>query len=87
MALSENLHFLQHLANSIPSPIFYKGIDGIYQGCNLALEKYLGKSKEEIVGKSVYDVFPVDLADKLRYGSSTIKRAGRSNLRVFYESR
>jgi PAS domain S-box-containing protein len=45
-ALHENLRFLQHLINAIPSPIFYKDTDGIYQGCNLAYEKYLGKSKD-----------------------------------------
>ena len=66
MALHENLRFLQHLINAIPSPIFYKDIDGIYRGCNSAFEKYLGKSKDEIVGKSVHDVFPTDLADKYR---------------------
>ena len=65
-ALHENLRFLQHLINAIPSPIFYKDTDGIYQGCNLAYEKYLGKSKDEIVGKSVHDVFPTDLADKYK---------------------
>ncbi len=66
IALHENLRFLQHLINAIPSPIFYKDTGGIYQGCNLAYEQYLGKSKDEIVGRSVYDVFPTDLADKYR---------------------
>ena len=66
IALYENLRFLQHLINAIPSPIFYKGIDGIFRGCNSAYEKYLGKRKDEIVGKSVHDIFPQDLADKYR---------------------
>jgi PAS domain S-box-containing protein len=66
IALHENLLFLQHLIDAISSPIFYKDIDGIYRGCNSAYEKYLGKSKDEIVGKSVHDVFPTDLADKYR---------------------
>jgi PAS domain S-box-containing protein len=35
IALHENLRFLQHLINAIPSPIFFKDTDGIYQGCNL----------------------------------------------------
>jgi PAS domain S-box-containing protein len=66
IALHENLRFLQHLINAIPSPIFFKDTDGIYQGCNLAYEKYLGKSKDKIIGRSVHDVFPTDLADKYR---------------------
>ena len=64
IALHENLLFLQHLIDTIPSPIFYKDTDRIYRGCNLAFEKYLGLKKEDIAGKSVYDVFPRDLADK-----------------------
>jgi|GEM_PF-3264159 len=64
IALWENLRFLQRLIDTIPNPIFYKDINGIYQGCNTAFEKYLGLSKEEIVRKSVYDVSPSDLADK-----------------------
>ena len=46
IALHENLRFLQHLMNAIPSPIFYKDIDGIYRGCNSAFEKYLGLGKD-----------------------------------------
>lgn len=59
-----NLRFLQRLIDTIPNPIFYKDINGVYLGCNTAFEKYLGLSKEEIVGKSVYDVSPLDLADQ-----------------------
>ena len=66
IALHENLRFLQHLIDAIPSPIFYKDIDGIYRGCNSAFEKYLGLRKDEIIGKSVYDVSSPDLADKYR---------------------
>ena len=54
------------MINAIPSPIFYKDIDGIYRGCNSAFEKYLGLRKDEIIGKSVHDVSPPDLADKYR---------------------
>ncbi len=64
IALHENLRFLQHLIDTIPNPIFYKDRNCIYQGCNLAFEEYLGLSKKEIIGKSVYDVAPQDLADK-----------------------
>ncbi len=63
-ALRESLHFFQHLIDTIPNPIFYKDVKGIYLGCNLAFERYLGLSKEEIIGKSVYDVAPRELADK-----------------------
>ncbi len=64
IALRENLHFLQHMMDTIPNPIFYKDGKGFYQGCNKAFENFLGLSKEEIVGKSVFDLYPRNLADK-----------------------
>ena len=62
--LREHLYFLQTLIDTIPSPIFYKNVQGIYLGCNQATSDFLGLAKEEIVGKTVHDVFPKDLADK-----------------------
>lgn len=62
--LREQLAFQQVLMDTIPSPIFYKNTEGIYLGCNQALSEFLGLPKEEIIGKSVYDVYPPDLADK-----------------------
>ncbi len=61
-ALSGHLQFLQTLIDSIPTPIFYKDAQGIYTGCNKAFEGFLGKRKNEIIGKTVYDVSPSDLA-------------------------
>lgn len=62
--LQEQLHFLQTLIDSIPSPIFYKDIDNLYLGCNKAFEKRLGLVKEEIIGKSAYELFPSEMAEK-----------------------
>jgi PAS domain S-box-containing protein len=55
--------FLQRLIETIPNPIFYKDKNGIYTGCNTAFEQYIGFSKEKLVGRSVYDISPKDLAD------------------------
>lgn len=55
--------FLQTLIEAIPISVFYKGVDGLYTGCNQAYADFLGLSREEIIGKAVYDVFPKDLAD------------------------
>ena len=60
--LQEQLNFLQSLIDTIPSPIFYKHINGLYLGCNTAFEAYIGRPKTEIVGKTVYDIEPEDLA-------------------------
>lgn len=53
---------LQKIVDAIPVPIFYKDLQGRYLGCNQAFGDVLGKSLNEIVGKTVYDVAPSDLA-------------------------
>lgn len=61
--LVHQVRFLQTLINAIPNPIFYKDINGRYQGCNRAFEEKWGFSREVIVGKTGYDLFPRQNAD------------------------
>jgi PAS domain S-box-containing protein len=65
-ALSEHIEFSQQLIDTIPSPIFYKDTNGKYLGCNSAFEKHLGFSKDDIIGKTVFDVASKEWADLYR---------------------
>ena len=62
-ALKEQLNFLQQLLDAMPNPIFYKDTQGVYLGCNKAFETSTGLTKENIVGKTVYELYNKDLAD------------------------
>ncbi|MGD0153551.1 MAG: PAS domain S-box protein [Thermacetogeniaceae bacterium] len=62
----EQLHFLQVLIDAIPAPIFYKDLEGIYQGCNNAFASMLGMSKEDIIGKSAFGALPEEEGNKHR---------------------
>ncbi len=55
-ALHDQLRFAQQLMDTIPNPIFYKDINGIYLGCNTAFEAHLGLPREQILGRTVFDV-------------------------------
>ncbi|AKB86004.1 hypothetical protein MCMEM_1951 [Methanococcoides methylutens MM1] len=55
-------HFLQELIDAVPVPVFYKNKDGTYLGCNKAFENFIGIKKEDLVGKTVFDIAPEDLA-------------------------
>lgn len=48
--LQEQLHFLQTLIDAIPTPVYYKGANRLFLGCNRAVADYVGRTKEEIVG-------------------------------------
>ena len=60
----ESVTVLQALMDAIPNPIFYKDVKGIYQGCNKAFANSLGIPQEKIIGSSVYDISPRELAIK-----------------------
>lgn len=40
------------IIDSLPFPINYRSPDGVYISCNKAFERLLGKSREELIGKS-----------------------------------
>ncbi|MGO9396072.1 MAG: PAS domain S-box protein, partial [Desulfobaccales bacterium] len=63
-SIKESLRLRQQILDTIPSPIFYKGIDGRYQGVNQAFLQFYGKTIGHILGKTVHEVFSKDLADK-----------------------
>lgn len=56
-------NFLERLIDTIPNPVFYKDTEGKYLGCNRAFEDYTGISKDNLTGKSDYDIAPKHLAD------------------------
>ncbi|MFT5697543.1 MAG: PAS domain S-box-containing protein [Desulforhopalus sp.] len=65
--LEDRLTFIQTLFDTIPSPVFYKNINGVYLGCNRSFsDLILGITPEELIGCSLYDlpnVIPKHLAD------------------------
>lgn len=55
--------FCQILLDAIPSPIFYKDVQGRYLGCNTAFAEFLNLPREQIIGKTVHDIAPPDKAE------------------------
>lgn len=62
-AIRENQDFLNSLINTIPVPIFYKDREGKYLGFNKAFEVFFGETRERLIGKSVFDINPPELAE------------------------
>lgn len=58
----QQLHFLQTMIDAIPGPVFYKDVKGAYLGCNTAFERYIGVAREQLVGKTVFELYPEELA-------------------------
>jgi PAS domain S-box-containing protein len=62
LRVSEEKHRI--LLDESSDPIFNFTPDGRYRYVNLAFAEALGKTQEEIIGKSVWDIFPGAEADK-----------------------
>ena len=55
--------FKETLLNTVPIPVFYKDNEGRYLGCNEHFRKLLDISEAQIIGKTVFEVWPRDLAE------------------------
>lgn len=63
-ALRESQEFLHNVVENIPNMIFVKDAEHLrFVRFNKAGENLLGYSREELIGKSDYDFFPVEQAD------------------------
>lgn len=62
LKVEKQLKFLRTLLDTIPNPVFYKDADGRYTECNTAFNEFVGKTREEIIGKTVFDVSPEAIA-------------------------
>ncbi len=56
-AIRANERFLNSLLETIPNPLFYKDSQGRYQGCNTAFAGQLGLTPEQVIGRTVHDVY------------------------------
>ncbi len=63
--LQAQLFFFQELMDAIPSPVFHKDTQGVYQGCNKAFEQFVGRTRSDIIGRTAFQVFSRQLADSL----------------------
>ena len=62
-ATQTSLAFQKELMDAIPSPVFYKDVQGRYLGFNGAFTELFQRSEEELLGKTVYDCWPREAAD------------------------
>jgi len=66
------------LVDSLPERVYVKDTEGLYVPNNVAHIRALGASSpEEIAGKSDFDLYPRELAERYRADEQKIIRSGR----------
>lgn len=77
-ALINQTMFMETLLSSIPTPVYYKDTNCIYLGCNQAFCEFVGREKDEIVGKTVFQCWPEHFASIYdRRDKELLQRGGR----------
>ena len=61
--VSRQLHFMEQLIEAIPGPMFYKDRQGCFLGFNQQYLDLIGKPRDAVLGATVFDIAPRDLAD------------------------
>jgi PAS domain S-box-containing protein len=61
--LEEQLHFSRQIVDATPIPVYFKGTDGRYIGANRAFADLFGVTGEDLLAKTVADLFPAEIAD------------------------
>ncbi|TLD43629.1 MAG: Circadian input kinase A [Candidatus Jettenia ecosi] len=75
LRISERRH--RFLLDNLPVRIFYKDKNSVYIACNEHFARDLHRKPEEVIGKTDYDFFPKELADKYRTDDRKIMESGQ----------
>ncbi len=74
--LASQVNFVESLMEAMPTPVFYKDAQGVYLGCNKAMEASFGLKREQLVGRTVYDLYPREEADVYKQRDDALLAAG-----------
>ena len=78
--LLEQRLLVDTILNAIPSPVFYKDVDGKYLGCNSTFLDYFGRRTEGVIGKTVFDIHPREIAEVAYKNDQDLLRTGRKQV-------
>lgn len=67
---------LEAVINAVPALVFYKDMEGRYLGCNDAFVEFVGKAREELIGRTAFEVWERDLAEVYDKADKALFEAG-----------
>jgi len=77
--LQKDIEFYSAIMRALPDLIWLKDSEGIYLSCNKRFEDFIGAPEQEIIDKTDYDLFDVELANLFReHDQKTIQNGSPS---------
>ncbi len=71
--LANQLLFVQVLIDAVPNPVFYKGPDARFLGCNRAYEQAFGTTRGFLLGKTVLDLPYLPTEARIAYHEEDVR--------------
>lgn len=71
-----NFEFTEALLNAVPTPVFFKDVEGVYLGCNKAFTEVTGIAAEELKGRRLDECWPDEYAKFYRQRDLEIIQTG-----------
>ncbi len=65
---------------AIPAPVFFKDEALVYRACNPAFAAYLGRAQSDILGKTVFDIIPAQMAEICDHTDRELMEKGRNQI-------
>jgi len=63
--LAERTALLRSFIDASPDLIYYRNADGVFSGCNRAMEELTGKKENQLVGLTPWDVYSKEVAEQV----------------------
>ena len=76
-ALRDSERFLRSLVESLPQNILRKDLEGRFTFANDFFCRTVGRTMDQIIGKTNYDIFPPHLAEKFRRDEQQVLASGK----------
>lgn len=82
LELAERTALLRSFIDASPDLIYYRNADGVFSGCNRAMEELTGKKEHQLVGLSPWDVYSKEIAQPI---VDTDQKVFTDNQAITYE--
>ncbi|MDF2153342.1 aerobic respiration two-component sensor histidine kinase ArcB [Vibrio sp. CAU 1672] len=82
LELAERTALLRSFIDASPDLIYYRNADGVFSGCNRAMEELTGKKEHQLVGLSPWDVYSKEIAQLI---VDTDQKVFADNQAITYE--
>lgn len=82
----ETIHLMQQMLDYSTEAILWKDTNGYILGCNKACEQILGMSRNDLIGKTIKDLFENSQADLFEVADLLATRSGAHSYELEFKS-